>query len=135
MTTTWHDVRDQLNADQISSMERLEACSRNHPRAREMLLATARHHVQEHLRQTWLADVPWPAGAVTVGDWIDEGDRVIRPVFGTARGDIQLIGLQHPDGRTDWELFDGNTALTRDTARQRLEQLAGAVDELDQLSR
>lgn len=131
MTTTWHDLRDQLTDDQLSLMEHTEARSPDHPG----LIKLARKYAQENLTQTWLADVPVPAGAVTVSDWIDEGDRVIRVVDGTTRGDVQIIGIQHEDGTVDWSIFDGGVAHSLDMARKRVEDLAATVDEVDRLSR
>jgi hypothetical protein len=142
MTNDWNEYRVELDADQQAEMERLDAHG-NYERKAETLAVHARGLAQENLLQTWLADAPVPAGAVTEGSrWIDDGASVYRFFDGTARGDVKIVIQQWDDGRVERFVFVGNDQYTSAQARERAERareqaaaLTAAADESERLSR
>ncbi|QZH68326.1 hypothetical protein [Mycolicibacterium farcinogenes] len=131
MTTDWTDYRGELDPDQQAEMVRLDAHG-DYERKAEQLVAHARDFVKENLLQTWLADVPVPAGAVTVGRWIDDGVSIYRFCDGTARGDVRIVIQQYDSGRVERYVFAGNDdQRTAAQARERGENLVAAAEEIE----
>lgn len=98
-----------------------------------------------------LANVPVPAGAMMVDDWMgpaaDGSDDGVRYFTGTPRivefdnkaGGIEvtIAGTQYRDGRVDREIVidrDFDSALTIDQARQLADAFATAADEVEQMA-
>ncbi|BBX25331.1 MULTISPECIES: hypothetical protein [Mycolicibacterium] len=132
MTNDWNDFRGELDADQQAQVEGLSRM--DHPRRDEMLVAYARSLVQENLLQTWLADVPVPAGAVSKGsEWIDDGASVYRFFDGTARGDVKIVIQQWDDDRAERVVFAGKVPdpCTADQAREWGKDMIAAAAEIE----
>ena len=132
--TTWHDLADQLTADQRARL----AAAADMPPAE--LLAMARHWIDYAQLQADLAGVPAPAGAVRCSSWFRDGDQPTRAaykqrwIFGG--GSVEVSCDQTADGATgpwraevavDQGLVDMNAAQ----ARQLAAALTAAADAMD----
>ena len=132
--TTWHDLADQLTAEQ---RDRLAAADDMPPAE---LLAMARHWIDFAKLQTDLAAVPAPEGAVRCSSWFRDGDQPTRAayrqrwIFGG--GSVEVSCNQAADGATgpwraevavDQGLVDMNAAQ----ARQLAAALTAAADAMD----
>lgn len=137
---TWRDLADQLTVNQVEQIESL--AEREEPSA--MLLAVARELASQNLAGSFYADVPEPAGAVSIGPWMDEGKTTIRDFDGTERAitpdmDISICGTQANDGQIvrryaiinqGWDPEQLDSA----TLRRLAAALVDTAAELDRLS-
>lgn len=97
----WRDLRDELNADQITELEELES---NLTLTNDGLLAITRLLASWNLDDA-MVDVPEPPVALRVGHWTTIGGEKTREYTIVKRvvGDIwaELRGKQRVDGSTD----------------------------------
>ena len=144
--TTWHDLADQLTADQRARL----AAAEDMPDAE--LLAMARHWADYAQLQADLAGVPAPAGAVRCSSWFRDGDQPTRAaykqrwIFGG--GSVEVSCDQAADGATgpwraevavDQGLVDMSAAqagtsafeMRKSAARQLAAALTAAADAMD----
>lgn len=135
--TTWHDLADQLTADQRDRL-----ANADHLTDAEQL-DMARHYADHNQLQVQLAGVPAPAGAVRCTGWFRDGeDGAGRGVYGkqwkVGGTTVEMGGDQTPDGAVRWrvevEVAHGFSDLNSVQARDLAEALAEAADELDRLS-
>jgi hypothetical protein len=94
-------------------------------------------------------DIPIPAGAVEVDDWVSEGDVRFRYFVGRSwivrRGapsvpeldyfEVMTDGTQHADGRVERVLRLDDGRITVEEARELAAALTAAADEVEMLSR
>ena len=136
--TTWHDLADQLTADQ---RDRLIANAAHLTDAE--LLSMAQHWADFDQLQTDLADVPAPAGAIRCSSWFRDGDQPTRAAYGrnwrVGGTSIEVSCDQAADGsigpwRTEIAVDQGFTELGQVATRDLAEALTEAADELDRLT-
>ncbi len=132
--TTWRDLADQLTADQVRQLERLE---HDEPRALlEMARQWAAHNTTAAVGYD---DVAPPAGAVRTFDWQLDGEW-FRDFEGTTRragqACVHIFGRQQADGSTRrWIAVHTrpSDALGPAAARRLAAALTHAADELERL--
>ena len=132
---TWRELADQLTAEQVAQLERLE---HDEP---QTLLEMARDWVTENMTNAGVSfgDVAPPAGAVrTFGwqldrNWFREFEGTTRRV---GRAGIHICGRQRADG-SSWRWITvqcrGLDVLDAAAARELSAALADAADELERL--
>lgn len=133
--TTWHDLADQLTADQRAL---LDAMDDDGLLDDGLLLSLARKHAADNLAAA-LLDVPAPPDATEVDEWDDadspNGYRCFRAaerIIG--RGDLSwsrdimvgVRGVQYVDGRVERTVVVGDVELPMTQARE----LAAVLTEL-----
>jgi hypothetical protein len=131
---TWRDVADQLTAEQIAQLERIES---DEP---QTLLEMAREWAANNITAgVPLDDVAPPAGAVRTFHWQLDSDW-FRDFEGTKRrggqAHVQICGRQQADGSTRrWIAVHTRhlDALDAAAARELAAALTEAADEIQRL--
>ena len=136
--TTWHDLADQLTADQRARL----AAAEDMPAAERLTMA--RHWADYAQLQTDLAAVPAPAGAIRCSSWFRDGDEgPTRAAYGQrwifGGGSVEMSCDQTADGsigpwRVEVAVDQGFSELGQVATRDLAEALTEAADELDRLT-
>ena len=152
--TTWRDLSDQLNPEQVARLKELERdpgswahvgppLSRSE--VNDALLGWARGYARDNLAAAVLPDVPTPAGAEHDGTWAEDDLQPYRVIYGVSRGVVghqlalQTSALQYADGninttddppRVSLDIHY-DSGLTSDQARDLAASLIEAATEVD----
>lgn len=145
-TSNWRDLADQLTAEQVAELAHLEATGQPPGQAdpREGYIRLARSMAQQNIVNQMCVDLPAPAGAVEMFDWMEWDDGEYRRQFTVSKTRlhgvvVELGGTQHSDGRVEHCIVIADDAeedigLTADQARAVAQVLLAAAGELDRVS-
>ena len=152
ITTSWRDLADQLTQEQIAELEEREHDPDRlvrvigNPELRwtnDALLDSARHLARNNLGAAMIGEVPPPAGAVKVTEWLDDSPEPFRYFEGSRhvierdeRSEdihVYVAGIQYVDGRVQREivvhqLHADEPLRTLAQARQLADAINAAAD-------
>jgi hypothetical protein len=143
--THWRHLADQLTAEQVDALARIETKISGDPNAAGTLLEIAQGCVLEAVVDVAYADIPAPPDCIQVGPWEQDADGngwsrslLWRDGWNIGAAAVCVDGRQHQDGHVEQVITlyggDGSTELSVGQARRLAAALLDAADTLDQLA-